>query len=160
MSAIISQVHQAEIRAVLDSTQDAFTRLVASLSDDAWCSKAPGSNWTGKQLLHHVTWALEQLPRELESAKVGKGMFNYPGFIANPGSYWLVKWESRRESRDSVLVRYGAAMERVRAALDGVVDSDWEKGARFYGERFYTVTDLFHTPAEHLREHAAAFVAP
>ena len=38
-------------------------------------------------------------------------------------------------------------------ALEAVPDSDWERGANFYGEGFHTVADLFQVPAKHLAEH-------
>ncbi|HNO66513.1 MAG TPA: maleylpyruvate isomerase N-terminal domain-containing protein [Tepidiformaceae bacterium] len=148
---------RATLRAEIEATADSFRRLVSTLPDDAWNRRAPGSGWTGKQLLHHVTWALEQLPREVESAKRGKGMFNYPKLVADAGSYWLVKWEARAVTRASLGARYDSAIERVIDALQRIEDTEWTKSARFYGEGVYSVADLFGTPASHFQEHAAVF---
>lgn len=145
---------QAEsLRAEMEVTRHAFRDLVTGLPEAAWVYRAPGSKWTGKQLLHHVTWALEQLPREVENAKRERGMFNYPKFVADPASYWLVRWEARKATREDILARYEAAMDRAVASLQTVGGAQWRRGARFYGEGFYTVADLFHTPAQHLAEH-------
>lgn len=51
--------------------------------------------------------------------------------------------------------RYDAAMVAVLDTLDAVADGDWELGANFYGHGFYTIEELFHTPARHLVEHTA-----
>ena len=143
------------LQAEIETTREAFRQLVLTLPDARWSGLAPGSKWTGKQLLHHVTWALEQLPKEVESAKLGKGMFNYPKFLADNGSYWLVKWEARNETRESLLARYDAALDQVLASAQGIDEGDWQRGARFYGEGFYSIADLFHTAGNHFQEHAA-----
>lgn len=158
-----TKISYTEIRAALEAEIEAtrvfFVQLVQTLPGERWAGRAPGSSWTGKQLLHHVTWALEQLPNEVESAKQGKGMFNYPKFLADHGSYWLVKWEARKATRESIVARYEAAVERVHVALQGVKEADWQRGARFYGEGFYSVEDLFHTAAKHCQEHTAALAS-
>ncbi len=61
--------------------------------------------------------------------------------------------QARKSDPASLRRRYDAAMDAVLAALETVPDSDWGLGARFYGERFYTVADLFATPGHHLVEH-------
>lgn len=141
------------IRARLESTRTAFHRLLETMTDDLWRSKSPVSDWTMGEILVHLTWALEQLPKEVEMARQGKGMFNMPKWIANPGSYWLTRWEARNCNTASLRPRYDAAMDATLAALAAVPDSDWGLGARFYGEGFYTVANLFDTPAQHLAEH-------
>lgn len=145
---------RADLEAEIEATRESFRDLARTLPDALWSNTAAGSKWNGKQLLHHITWALEQLPQEIESAKRGKGMFNYPGFLADAGSYWLVKWEARKETRESLLRRYDAAIDRVLVSMRSVEESDWDRGARFYGEGFYSVADLLHTPAGHFEEHA------
>jgi hypothetical protein len=143
------------LRSDLEATRRAFRDLAGGLPEARWASRAPGSKWTGKQLLHHVTWALEQLPKEVENAKREKGLFNCPKFLADNGSYWLVRWEARNETRETIVARYEAAIGRAIASLQTVSGGEWKRGARFYGEGFYTVADLFHTPAQHLEEHSA-----
>ena len=150
-------IDREELRLEIIGTRDAFLALLKRMSEQQWSNRAPGSKWNGRQLMHHVTWALEQLPKELESAAQEKGMFNYPRVVAENGSYWLVKWESRRESRDSISRRYAVAADRVLARLAEARETDWEKGARFYGEGFYSVADPYRTPANHFREHCAVF---
>lgn len=155
-ATVSSEAGRAEaLRTEMESTRRSFRELVTGLPEAAWASRAPGSKWTGKQLLHHVTWALEQLPKEIESARRDRGMFNYPKLIADNGSYWLVRWEARKQTRESILARYDAAMNHAIASLQTVGDTEWQRGARFYGEGFYTVADLFHTPAQHFAEHSA-----
>lgn len=157
MQSSFAHNRHAELRAEIEATADSFQQLVSTLPDEAWNCRAPGSGWTGKQLFHHVTWALEQLPKEVESAKRGKGMFNYPKLLADIGSYWLVKWEARSETRESIGARYDSAIKRVLEVLQRTEDADWSKSARFYGEGIYSVADLFRTPANHFHEHTSVF---
>jgi hypothetical protein len=101
----------------------------------------------------HLTWALEYLPKEVSSARRGKGMFNFPKWLADPGSFWYVRLLARNITREAIWHRYNAAMDAAIKALEMVPDSEWELGAAFYGEGFHSVADLFRTPAKHLAEH-------
>ena len=148
-------MNRLALQAELEVTRAAFHTFLNALSADRWHQKSPGSAWRMAEVAVHLTWALEQLPSEVENAKRDRGMFNYPKFIADPGSYWLVRWEARKATREDILARYEAAMDRAVASLQTVGGAQWQRGARFYGEGFYTVADLFHTPAQHLAEHSA-----
>jgi hypothetical protein len=151
-----SRVDRESIRSDLEATRIAFHELLDSIPDEGWRQKVPGGGWTSVEVLVHLTWALEQLPREIESARRGKGMFNYPRGLRDPLSYWYTRWIARNATRDSISRRYDAAMGAVLRALDEVPDTDWSLGAPFYGEGFYTVEGLLRGPSEHLKEHAAA----
>jgi len=148
------------IRAELESVQAAFHQLVDSLSDADWRRKSPSSDWTIGEVLVHLTWSLEYLPREVAQAALGKGMFNnLPKAIADPASLYYIRWLARKANRDNIVQRYDAAMAAVIAALDTVRDEDWGKGAKFYGEGFYSIEDLFHTPLDHFREHSVGIAS-
>lgn len=151
-----SGVDREALRAELEATNTRFCALVESIPDARWRQRSPGCAWTVGEVMVHLTWALEQLPAEVASARGGKGMFNYPAWLANPASYWINRWNARGATRESVVRRYDAAMAAVLDTLDAVADSDWELGANFYGHGFYTIEGLFHTPAQHLVEHTAA----
>lgn len=153
-------VDRAAIRAELEATRARFHALVDSVSPERWKQAWPGSAWTACEVMVHLTWALEQLPTEVASASKGKGMFNYPAWIANPGSYWMNRWNARGQTTQSVLRRYDAAIAATLACLDSVDESEWERGADFYGHGFHTIEALFHTPAQHLDEHTAALAGP
>jgi hypothetical protein len=144
---------RAVLRAKLEATRSAFHRQLVAVADKQWHQKSASSAWTMGEVLVHLTWALEYLPKEVEMARQGKGMFNMPAWLANPGSYWMIRWQARKSDPVSLQRRYDAAMDRVIAAIETVPDSDWRLGARFYGHGFYTVADLFETPGQHLTEH-------
>lgn len=156
----VAEVDRPALAAEIEATRAAFRALVVDLPEERWSRRALGSKWNGCQLLEHITWSLEQLPKEVESAKQGKGMFNFPRKIAETGSYWMVKWSARNATRDGLLARYEGTVARLLESLERVQADEWSRGARFYGERFYSVEDLFHTPAEHFREHAALLTQP
>ncbi|MCC7449923.1 MAG: DinB family protein, partial [Anaerolineae bacterium] len=149
---------RAAIRAELESVQAAFHQLVDSLSDSDWHRKSPSSDWTMGEVLVHLTWSLEYLPHEVAQAALGKGMFNIPKAIADPASLFYVRWLARKANRASIVQRYDAAIAAAIAALHTVCDEDWAKGAKFYGEGFYSIEDLFHTPLDHFKEHSAGIV--
>jgi hypothetical protein len=75
-------------------------------------------------------------------------MFNFPKWLADRLSYWLTRWTARNATPEQVVRQYDAAMVAVIRALDEVKESDWALGAEFYGHGFYTIADLFHTPAQ------------
>lgn len=149
-------VDRATIRAQLEAARARFHALVDSVSPERWKQAWPGSAWTACEVMVHLTWALEQLPAEVASARRGQGMFNYPTWIANPGSFWMNRWNARGQTPESVLHRYDAAIDAALACLDSVEDREWERGANFYGHGFYTIEALFHTPTQHLDEHTAS----
>ena len=150
-------VDRAALRAELEATNTQLRTLVEAIPETRWQQLSPGSAWTVCEVMVHLTWALEQLPAEVASARRGKGMFNYPAWFANPASYWINRWNARGLTRAAVVRRYAAAMAAVLASLDAVADSEWDLGANFYGHGHYTIEALFHTPAQHLAEHTAAF---
>ena len=163
MTAIIAKaasapqaVDRAALRAELVAASAQFRTLVDAIPDTRWQQLSPGSAWTVCEVMVHLTWALEQLPAEVVSARYGQGMFNYPAWLADPASYWINRWNARGATRASLVRRYDAAMATVLASLDAVGDGEWDLGANFYGHGFYTIEGLFHTPAQHLAEHTAA----
>lgn len=149
---------RAALRAELEATGAAFRTLLRSLSAEQWGQKSPTSDWTVAEVAVHLTWALEQLPKEVDSARQGKGMFNSPkslAWLADSLSYWITRWMARKATPEAISRRYDTAMAAVLRTLDEVKESDWALGAPFYGHGFYSIADLFHTPAEHFAEHTA-----
>jgi DinB superfamily len=141
------------LRSDLEATRISFHTLLDSVSDDRWLQKSLGSAWSIREVFVHLVWALEYLPQEVTRARRGKGMFNFPKSLADPLSYWMIRWTARNATRESIGHRYDAAMSASINELDQVKDNEWALGARFYGEGFYTVADLFKTPAHHLTDH-------
>jgi len=149
-----SIVNRDGLREELEATRGSFQTLVNALGENQWHQKSSTSNWTAGEIMTHLTWALEQLPKEVASAKRGKGMFNsMPSWLADPLSYWYMRLLARNATPESLSRRYDAAMDAVIRSLDEVKDGEWTLGAPFYGHGFYSIADLFHTPAEHLAEH-------
>jgi uncharacterized damage-inducible protein DinB len=144
---------RARLRSELEATRQAFHALVESLPADRWRQPSLSSAWSVGEVLVHLTWAIEYLPREVEQACRGKGMFNLPKWLAEPLSYWYVRWLARGAAPDAIRRRYDAAMDATLRSLDAIGEEDWTQGADFYGEGFHTVADLFGEPAKHLAEH-------
>lgn len=149
----VSVPDRAALRAELEATRAEFHRLL-NATVRHWHEKSSTSAWTRGEVLVHLAWALEQLPKEVEMARRGKGMFNMPKWIADPGSYWMIRWQARSVDLESLRRRYDAAMDAAIAALDTVPDTDWGRGAPFYGHGFHSVARLFEVPGEHIVEHS------
>jgi hypothetical protein len=144
---------RAKLRADLEATRAAFHALVDAAAGARWHDQSAAGAWTVGEVLVHLTWALEYLPKEVEMARRGKGMFNMPQWIADPGSFWIIRRQARKSDPQSLHRRYDAAMDATLAALERVPYEDWGLGARFYGHGFYTVAALVATPGQHLAEH-------
>lgn len=147
------------LRAGLERNRAAFRALVSSLTPERLSERSPTTKWTIGEVLFHLTWALEALPAEIENSRKQKGMFNYPGFVADPLSYWYTRWKASGVTVDELLRRYDAGITAAIASLEHVPDTDWELGARFYGERFYSVSELFMTPSEHFTAHTTGIAS-
>lgn len=143
------------LRAQLEATRVAFHQLLDAAAGERWHHKSPTTDWTVGEVLVHLTWALEYLPEEVAKARRGKGMFNLPKWFSDAASFWIIRRQARKTTPETLRRRFDAAMDAAIAALDTVPDSDWGLGAQFYGEGFYTVTDLFESPAHHLAQHTA-----
>src|SRR5690242_13865365 len=89
------------LRVGLEATRTRFHTLLDSVSDAEWRRKSPASAWTVGEVFVHLTWALEQLPQEVARAGRGQGMFNLPKRLADPLSYWFIRWRARRATRES-----------------------------------------------------------
>jgi hypothetical protein len=146
---------RAALRAELDATRRAVLRLIGAVTASQWRTKSPACDWTMAEVFVHLTWALEYLPAEVARAKRGQGMFNMPKRLADPLSYWYMRWLARRAKPEAIARRYDAAMAAAIRVLNEVNDGDWALGAGFYGEGFHSVLDLFHMPAQHVAEHTA-----
>jgi len=143
------------LRAELEATRTAFHTLLERVSKSGRRQKSPSSAWTAGEVVVHLTWALEYLPEEVEKARRGQGMFNLPKGLSDTLSYWYIRWITHKATPLSILRRYDKAMDTSIRLLNTISDSDWGKGANFYGEGFHTVEDLFHAPARHLAEHTS-----
>jgi hypothetical protein len=142
----------------LRSAQAAFQKLVRSIPETEWKKKSPTSEWTIGQVFIHLTWALEYLPKEVESARKGKGMFNMPKKVSDFFSYWYMVWLARKAAPENVIDRYNAAMDQTIRLVETVRDEEWALGADFYGEGFHSIEDLFHVPPRHLAEHTTGII--
>ena len=154
--AMQADIRQAALRSELETTWAAFHLLMEKIPRSGWRQKSPSSAWTIGEVLVHLTWALEYLPDEVEKARHGRGMFNLPKRLADPLSYWYIRWTARNATPASINRRYDQAMDASIRLLGAIPDDDWEKCANFYGEGFHTVEDLFHVPAHHFSEHTSS----
>ena len=143
------------IRAGMEAIRVAFRQLLDDLAEADWRRRYPGSAWTVGELLTHLTWSLELVPREVEHARRGKGMFNLPPLVRDPLSMIATRGAARGQTRQSIAARYESAHAAALRTLDGVKDDEWHRGAPFWGEGFRDIEGLFRAITHHFDEHAA-----
>lgn len=148
-----------EIRAELATTRAAFLELLGTLSDADWQRPTSNPSWHVGHLLHHLVWSLEQLPREVASARRGKGMFNFPRWLRDPLSALVTRLGARGQSLTTIARRYGTAHAATLRTLDTVRDDEWHLGAPFWGEGFITIEGLVRAQVPHLAEHRQNILA-
>jgi hypothetical protein len=146
--------HHAEVQADLAATRVAVQQIFAGMSDADWRRRSANPAWTIGEVLAHLTWSLEQVPREVESARRGRGMYNLPAFLLGPLNVLVVRRYARRYTRQTLALQYEAAYAAALRALEGVKDNEWRLGAPFYGEGFKDIETLFRAQARHVAEHA------
>jgi hypothetical protein len=141
------------IRTELESIRTAFHKLLDSLSEEDWKKKSANPAWSVGQLMWHLGRGMEFFPQGIGYCRKGKGP-NPPAFLIGPGNVLLTRFGSRGATPQSAREKYDAGHQDLIAALDGVQDDEWSKGARIYAND-YTIASIFPEVAKHFREHEA-----
>ena len=145
---------RTELRAELIATQVAVQQLFAAVSAADWPRRSANPAWTIGEVLAHLTWSLEQLPREVERARQGRGLYNLPPRLRDPLNVLVTRLYARRHPQQALAQRYVAASAAALQTLEGIGDDEWGRGANFWGEGFHDIEALFRAQARHLAEHA------
>lgn len=141
------------IRRELAETRAQFHALLASLADGD-LQGPTATKWNVGELLMHLITSYERTPAEIAHARAGMGMWNLPLPLLDRLNYVATRWQARRITSEALRARYDWAYTAMLAMLDTVEDDEWQRGARFFSERHYTVEDLFHLHPRHFAEHA------
>lgn len=141
------------LRAELAATRAAFHELLDGLTDDDLRRQSANPAWTVGAVLTHLVWSLELLPREVASARRGKGMYNIPPFLRDRLNAIATRLSARGQTVQKLRRRYDTAYDATRHTLERVRGDEFDRGARFWSEGFRDIRDLFHAPAHHLTEH-------
>jgi hypothetical protein len=141
------------IRADLERTRQEYHALLASLTREQWQRTSGNPAWPVGALMWHLAWNVGFFADGVKRSQAGKG-FNPPRALADIINTWTTRLGSRRATKASVATKYDEGHAKLLAALDGVRDDDWSKGARFFGE-YTTVAGQFRGAREHWEEHRA-----
>ncbi|TMF09899.1 MAG: DinB family protein [Chloroflexi bacterium] len=139
------------IRAELEATKTQYHALRNSLSEEDWKQKSGNPSWNVRQLMWHMSWANGYTMQGVESCRKGKGT-NPPNWIADFGNTWITRIGSRGATRESVGEKYDESHAKVLAALEGVQEDEWQKGARVFNQDL-TIEKIFRSIREHFKEH-------
>ncbi|MDQ2807959.1 MAG: DinB family protein [Chloroflexota bacterium] len=154
--AVAPESPRAAIRTELEATQAALHRLLDSLDEAAWQQPSGDPAWTVGEQLAQAADELALVPRTVAAARTGRD-FSPPQArgVTRAINTRTTRMMVRHATRESVRAKYDAAYSAVCAALDGVAEEDWERGATFFGE-YQTVADVFRRVQADFDRHAAA----
>lgn len=144
---------RADLQTELAATRTAVQRILASMSDADWWRRSANPGWTVGEVLTHLTLSLEHVPREVEGARRGRGMYNLPPILFGPLNMRATRLFARRYTRRTIALRYDAAYAAALRTLESVGEDEWRRGAHFFGEGFKDIEALFRGQARHLAEH-------
>jgi len=139
------------IRAELEATRAQYRELLNSLSHEDWKQKSGNPSWNVRQLMWHMAWANGYTLNGVESCRKGKGT-NPPNWISDFANTWITRVGSRGATPQSVGEKYDESHAKVSAALEGVQEDEWQKGARIFNQDI-TVESTFRSIPEHFKEH-------
>jgi hypothetical protein len=145
------------LRAELDATRTAFHALLATLSDADLARPGSETDWTVKEELWHVAYAVGFMRGGITRALRGAGRIAPP---IPPGvrdwiSLRLVRYQARRASRQDLARFYDRQHARLLATLAQTQPADWTRRVQLLGEEPRPLEALFRRPITHFAEHAA-----
>jgi hypothetical protein len=148
----------AALRADLDATRAAFHALLDSLADADLARPSSETDWTVKEELWHVAYAVGFMNRGILQAQQGKkrGAPPIPIWLRDWISLRLVRYQARRASRADLARFYDRQHAAMLHTLAAIRPADWSRRVKLFGEEERTLPGLFHRPVTHFTEHAAA----
>lgn len=142
------------IRQHLADVHAAFCALLDGLTDADLRQPSRNPAWTVGAILTHLVWSLELLPREVASARRGRGMFNFPPVLRDGLNAWATRLAARGQTLETLRRRHDSAFATALATLDGLRDDELQLGAQFWSEGFRDIAGLYAAQLDHLDEHA------
>jgi len=147
--------NRAALRADLEATRTAFHALLDSIPAEAWRRKGDSTAWTVREIVTHLVHDIESIPQFVAHAKAGKNFLNMPSFITGKLNYLLSRFKARNATPQSLAQAFDTHLEKALATLEEVQDDEWQRGAEFFGEGYWTVETIFKNVPRHFQEHAA-----
>lgn len=148
------RVNRQAIHEQLAASRDGFYALLEGITDDDLRRQSGNPAWNVGAVLTHLVWSLELLPREVASARAGKGMFNMPPLLRDLLNAWATRLAARGQTLERLRQRYDAAYSAALTTLDGIRDGEFHLGAQFWSEGFRDIASLYAAQVDHVAEHA------
>lgn len=143
------------IRTEWAAMREGFHQLLTEIPQEAWRCKSKSTRWTIAELCAHVAHDVEGVPMFVDRARQGKDLLNLPVVISNPLNWLVTKIIGRRATPQSLARKFDKDYEKALQVLNGVQDDEWQRGANFFGEGYWTIAFIFHQSPRHFKEHAA-----
>lgn len=144
-----------EIRAEWAAMREGFHQLLADIPRAAWRRKSKSTRWNIAELCAHIAHDVEGVPMFVDHARRGKDLFNLPLFISNPVNWLITKVMGRKATPESLARKYDEDYEKALTVLDTIEAAEWQCGANFFGEGYWTIAFIFRQSPRHFQEHAA-----
>lgn len=140
------------IRTEVEQTRTDYHALLRSLTPADWSRRSANPAWGVKQLMWHLASGVGITAFALNRAKKGKGV-NPPILLLDLLNTTMTRAGSLRATPKSVARMYDAGHAKMLAALDGVRDDQWTKGATVFGV-YRTVEEICRMIRAHWDEHS------
>lgn len=143
------------IRTEWAEMREGFHQLLAEIPEGAWRRQSKSTRWTIAELCAHIAQDVEDVPMFVDHARRGKDLFNLPSFITQPINWLITKLSGRKATPASLARKFDEDYEQALKVLDEIQDDEWQRGANFFGEGYWTIEFIFHQSPRHFEEHAA-----
>ena len=144
---------KAALQAEMETTRAAYHELLSSLSQEDWRRASGNPDMTVKDLMWHLAWAMGWLSGSVDAVKRGRRLW-LPPILVDPLRALAMRWLARNATQELAARKYDEGYNALIDKLAGVIDGDWLRSARRFGES-RTVEWCFRQPALHFEEHAA-----
>lgn len=157
---MIAQTVSTQLRDELDRTRAAYHDLLADIPADAWERPSPNPAWNIREMMTHITFALEMLPLDIKFIRRGWQMMP-PAALFNRLNVPYTRWVARGQTRASLAEKYDRAHTAASALLDTIQDHEWELAVPYpnINENLpggnMSIANVFHYLTVHFQEHAA-----
>ena len=150
---------RALIRAELESTREAFHRLVDQLSDHDLQVQSLNPAWTVGEVLYHMSLAPRNVPNDLVLIRRLKRIPKIPAGPFNWLNKRLTKYGARNATKEYLAEQYDQAHEKTMSALDSIRDDEWQLGVDYPDwdpmlSGYVTIERLFRYITLHFESHA------
>ncbi|HSM55819.1 MAG TPA: DinB family protein [Candidatus Sulfomarinibacteraceae bacterium] len=147
---------RSAIVADLERGRREFHQLAQTVNQRDWFYRdLTISDFSIGELLAHTQRNLALAPSQVEAARHERSLWRLPHWAFNPLRLLGARWSAWRSSPQNITEKYDEAHAALLRKLETIKDDEWQHGAYFYDQGYWTVAFIFRHQSEHVAEHAA-----